>query len=382
MDIEKKLAEIVDRLFLNTGATFSGIFIQDKPVISKTIYTDKKNQLEETLKLIIYKAHQINEFLPDFGEEYVYAEGDDISIFIYFVRPDIAIASIIEEKPKFALLKLEHTSVASKLKGMESQIDDYIKGVVPLAAAAAEPEPEVQEPEEQQPHQEEKITEQQPVETKAEEEHREKPEEFYEEIIIEEPEEQTEPEQPQELDETEKTEITAENMKDRFAEELEMIEKTEDLEELEKVLSETKEEEAPPLEELLKPEPVETHSLEDVIKTADNENPPLEELLKEESAHGEAVEETETPSIEEEIESLSEEMEYYDREVLTRIQQELLKEIGPVGKFLFKKRMKELNIDEDRITRTVLIKLIDELSNDIIDEKRKNRFVERVSAFL
>jgi len=331
MDIKKKLAEIINRLFLNTGATFSGIFIQDKPVISKTIYTDKKDQLEETLKLIIYKAHQINEFLPEFGEEYVYAEGDDVSIFVYFVRPDIAIASIIEKKPKFALLKLEHTSVASKLKGMESQIDDYIKGISPTVATTVKSETQQTEEEERQ---------------------------------------------PQGTGETEKQETTE---KDRPTEKSEKVGETQDIEELEKILSET-EEKTPPLEELLKPEPVESHPLDEVIKTADSENPPLEDLLKKESVH--TGDDEEISNIEEEIQGLSEEMEYYDREVLTKIQQELLKEIGPVGKFLFKKHMKELNIDEDKITRNDLIRLIDELSNDIIDKKKKDKFVERVSAFL
>ncbi|WP_457639414.1 hypothetical protein [Persephonella sp.] len=356
MSIEKVLKEAVDRLFLNVGASFSGVFIDTKPVISKTVYADKKTQLEETLKLIINKAHQINEFLPEFGEEYVYAEGNDVSIFIYFVRPDIAIASVIEEKPKFALLKLEHTAVANKIKSIESQIDSYIKGV-PVVI------PEEEEKQEEKPEEKQEV-----AETHVEEE--------FTEIELPEPQPEKEEEKEKTLEvPEEKEDITVEDVKDRFAEELEMVEKTEDLEELEKVLSTTETEEKEAVEEKLKPPPAETVPLENIIE---EENPPLEEILKPETE--DLLEETEevTESLEAQIEDVS----YYDPQILDKIQKELLKEIGPVGKFLFKKRMRELNIDEEKLTKSVILQLIDALSNDIIDEKRKNRFVEKVSAFL
>ncbi|MBK3331449.1 hypothetical protein GWK41_00030 [Persephonella atlantica] len=321
MDTEKKLKDLLDKLFINTGATFSGIFIDEKPTISKTIYTDRKEKLEEILKLIIYKAHQINEFIKDFGEEYVYAEGNDISIFIYFVRPDIAVASVIEEKPKFALLKLEHTTIAKKIKNMEEEIDQFIKGEIST--------PDVEEIREN--------------EGEFEEIELESLEEAVPELKEEEPLLETE---------KEKTEITVEDIKDRYAEEVQEIEKTEDLEELEKVLSESEE---PSLEEILKvPEETEIKEVKEEPEEKE-ETQPLEEPTEE---------------------------ELYQPEILEQIQKELLKEIGPVGKFLFKKRKKELDIQEDRLTRTVIVKLIEKLSDDIIDEKRKKRFLEKVSAFI
>jgi len=347
MHTEKKLAELVNKLFLNTGSVFSGIFIKDTSVISKTIYTEKKAQLEEILKLIISKAHQINEFLPDFGEEYVYAEGNDISIFIYFARPDIAICSIIEQKPKFALLKLEHTSIAEKLKKMEREIDAYIKG---------EPLP-VEETEE----------------------------EIEEETTDESTQQTSFPEDTQKKEDSKSSETETgdtdylETEGDKFAEELEILERTENLEDLEEVLSGSidEENENPPLEEILKTDHTETIPLEEIIEA-------VETGEEKEEEHGEKTEETkeEETLIEENFEVFSEEMEFYDPDVLTKIQQELLKEIGPVGKFLFKKRVKELNIDPEKITRNILAKLINKLSDDIIDEKRKKRFLEKVSAFL
>ena len=336
MDIENRLKELVNQLFINTGASFSGIFIEGKDVISKTIYPEKGKNLQEIMGLIINKAHQINEFIPDFGEEYVYAEGPDISIFIYFVRQDIAIGSIIEEKPKFALLKFEHSVVSNKIKEIQDEIDKYIKGV-PLSEETKEEI--IQETPEEYP-------EEQP-------EYEEIQLESLEQAVPELKEQEKEEEKPEE---EEKTEITVEDVKDRFAEELEMLEKTEELEEFEKEAS--LEEEEQPEEELVT-----------------EENPPLEEILK-------PAEEEKIQTIEEELEKVSEEQEYYDPDVLNKIREELLKEIGPVGKFLFKKKIKSLNIDENKITRNILVKLIDELSNDIIDEKRKKRFVDKVSAFL
>ncbi len=328
MDIENRLKELVNQLFINTGASFSGIFIEGKEIISKTIYPEKGRNLQEIMNLIINKAHQINEFIPDFGEEYVYAEGPDISIFIYFVRPDIAIGSIIEEKPKFALLKFEHSVLSNKLKEIQDEIDKYIKGISVVEETKEEVIKEEEEPEYEEIQLE--SLEQAVPELKEQEKEEEKP--------VEE----------------EKTEITVEDVKDRFAEELEMLEKTEELEEFEKEVSLEKEQ---PEEELIT-----------------EENPPLEEILK--------PEEEQPQTIEEELEKISEEQEFYDPDVLNKIREELLKEIGPVGKFLFKKKIKNLDIDESRITRNILVKLIDELSNDIIDEKRKKRFVDKVSAFL
>jgi len=340
MDIESRLKELVNQLFINTGASFSGIFIEGKEVISKTIHPDKN--LQEIMNLIINKAHQINEFIPDFGEEYVYAEGPDISIFIYFVRPDIAIGSIIEEKPKFALLKFEHSVLSNKLKEIQDDIDRYIKGVPP----AEESKEELKE---------------EPVQEEPEQQVEEQPE--FEEIQLESLEQavpelkETEIEEEKPVEE-EKSEITIEDVKDRFAEELEMLERTKEIEEFEKETSFEEEKMQQPEEELIK-----------------EENPPLEEILKTET-------EEQPQTIEEEIEKVSEEQEFYDPDVLNKVREELLKEIGPVGKFLFKKKLKKLNIDENRITRSVLIKLIDELSDDIIDENRKKRFIDRVSAFL
>ncbi len=330
MDTETKLRELVDRLFMNTGATFSGIFIDEQPVISKTIYSEKKEKLEEILKLMIFKAHQINEFINNFGEEYVYAEGNDISIFIYFVRPDIAVASIIEEKPKFALLKLEHTTVAKKMKGMEEEIEQYIKGEIPA--------PVIEMPEKEEKFEEIEL-------------------ESLAEVVPE-----LKEEEPTLEVEGEKTEITVKDIKDRYAEEIQQLEKVEDIEELEKVLTQNEE---PPLEEILKP----VEKVEETEEKAEEKAEEVEEIKEEQIEEIQPIEETT-------------EEELYQPDILDQIQKELLKEIGPVGKFLFKKRKKELGIQEDRLTRSVIVKLIEKLSDDIIDEKRKQRFLEKVSAFI
>ncbi|SNZ02122.1 hypothetical protein SAMN06265182_0006 [Persephonella hydrogeniphila] len=348
MNTENKLKEIVNQLYINTGASFSGIFIQDKPVVSRSAYPDKEQNLKEILNLIVYKAHQINEFIPDFGEEYVYAEGPDIAIFIYFVRSDVAIGSVIEEKPKFALLKFEHEAVAKKLKDMEEELDRFIYGGETETTEETEETSVVEEQKEEESLKETELQEEEiPIE--------EIELESLEEVLPEEKKEEVEIKEEIE----EKPEITVEDVKDRFAEELEMLEQTKSLEEIQET---PKKEESVPMEEIVIPE---------------EENPPLEELLKPEEETA-----TEESSLEEVIEKQSEELELYDPDVLNKIQEELLKEIGPVGKFLFKKRKKELDIDEEKLTKPVLENLIEKLSDDIIDEKRRKRFLEKVLAFL
>ncbi|WP_036767668.1 hypothetical protein [Persephonella sp. KM09-Lau-8] len=378
-----KLKQILDKLYTETGASFSGVFRKDNEEIIKTIYPEKKKNLSELIKLIIERGHQTNEIIENFGEEYIYAEGKDISIFVIFVTPEISIASIIEGDAKFALLKLVHVAAAKKIKEILA---------TPEEATVQEVSEQPQE-EFKKEYTEEKSTEE--TSFVSEEKTEEK---SFEELIGETPEIVSLEEEIPELVQENKNEITIEDVRDKFAEELEALEEShkeelpEDLHELESILStpseieEKKSEEKKP-EEFKKEEEIfegEIPSLEEILGVPEA----VEQQTKQENIEEEPVKETEEKEEKESEQELEpifhaiEEYEYYDPSVLDKIREELVMEIGPVGNFLFKKRLKELDINPEKITQKDLDNLIKKLLTDIIDTKRRENFIKKTSKFL
>lgn len=378
-----KLKQILDKLYTETGASFSGIFRKDNEEIIKTIYPEKKKNLSELIKLIIERGHQTNEIIENFGEEYIYAEGKDISIFVIFVTPEISIASIIEGDAKFALLKLVHVAAAKKIKEILA---------TPEEATVQEVSEQPQE-EFKKESTEEKSTEE--TSFVSEEKTEEK---SFEELIGETPEIVSLEEEIPELVQENKNEITIEDVRDKFAEELEALEEShkeelpEDFHGLESILStpseieEEKSEEKKSEEVAKKEEEIfegEIPSLEEILGVPEAvEQPTKQENIEEPVKETEEKEEKESEQELEPIFHAIEEYEYYDPSVLDKIREELVMEIGPVGNFLFKKRLKELDINPEKITQKDLDNLIKKLLNDIIDTKRRENFIKKTSKFL
>ena len=383
MGSNDKLEQILDKLYTETGASFSGIFRKDNEEIIKTIYPEKKKNLSELIKLIIERGHQTNEIIENFGEEYIYAEGKDISIFVIFVTPEISIASIIEGDSKFALVKLVHIAAAKKIKEILVTPEETT-----VQKVSDQPKEEFKKE-----STEEKSTEETPFVSEEKTE-----EKSFEELIGETPEIVSLEEEIPELVQEDKNEITIEDVRDKFAEELEALEESpkeelpENLHELESILStpseieEEKSEEKKP-EEFKKEEEIfegEIPSLEEILGVPEA----VEQQTKQENIEEEPVKETEEKEkkeSEQELEPLFhaiEEYEYYDPSVLDKIKEELIVEIGPIGNFLFKKRLKELDINPEKITQKDLDNLIKKLLTDIIDTKRRENFIKKTSKFL
>ncbi|WP_297455073.1 hypothetical protein [Persephonella sp.] len=357
MGFDEKLKQILDRLYTETGASFSGIFRESNSEIIKTIYPGKKKNLSELIKLIIERGHQTNEIIEDFGEEYIYAEGEDISIFVIFVTPEISIASIVEGDTRFALLKLVHVAAAKKIR-------QFLTG----PEEKTETEESIEQPKIEEIEKPKEIPEEKPEEKS------------FEEFIKETPEVVPLEKEIPEISQEEKNEITIEDVRDKFAEELEAIEETEkeelpqDIHELESVLSSPQEiEEEKGEEEKISEEEIPT--LEEILGVSELpqqvEQEKKEEIIEEKK-------ETETEPIFHNIE----EFEYYDPSVLDKIKEVLVMEIGPIGNFLFKKRLKELNINPEKITQKDLDNLIKKLLTDIIDTNRRENFIKKTSKFL
>ena len=370
MGFDEKLKQILDKLYTETGASFSGIFRENESEIIKTVYPEKKKNLSELIKLIIERGHQTNEIIENFGEEYIYAEGKDISIFVIFVTPEISIASIVEGDARFALLKLVHVAAAKKIRQLLTAPEEKMETEESIEQPKVEEVEEIKEIPEEKPALE---TQSQPEE--------ETEEKSFEKLVKETPEIVSLEEEIPEISHEEKSEITIEDVRDKFAEELEAIEETEkeelpeDIHELESVLSTPSEiEEEKGEEEKISEE--EIPSLEEILGVSELPQQIEQEEKKEEIAEEEK--EVETEPIFQNIE----EFEYYDPSVLDKIKEVLVMEIGPVGNFLFKKRLKELNINPEKITQKDLDNLIKKLLTDIIDTNRRENFIKKTSKFL
>ncbi len=116
----KNIYFLFKELYENVEGDFSAIFLKSKPVISITnIEINKKKSIEDKLSHLIEKSQEIEEVYPDFHKKYLYAEGKDIAIFVYYVDEDITVGSIFLKKPKFAAVLLEHEIFSKKIKENE-----------------------------------------------------------------------------------------------------------------------------------------------------------------------------------------------------------------------------------------------------------------------
>jgi len=105
----------------------------------------------------------------------------------------------------------------------------------------------------------------------------------------------------------------------------------------------------------------------------------LEEKAEEEIE--EVVEEESPPSLEEILiedkeEVVQENINYLDASILDKIYKNLAKEMGPVARIIFNQKMKDLNIDKEKLSTDQVRKLIDELSQEILVESRRERFIK------
>ncbi|WP_457642537.1 hypothetical protein [Persephonella sp.] len=348
MDIKEILKDFIDTLYSRISPSFSAIYYGEKPLVTKTIISDRKKVLEETLGLVIYKGHQINEIIPNFEEEYIYTEGEGIQIYIHFVTKDISIVSIVETKIKFSLLKLEHEIVAGKLKEYTEEIENLVNGK--------------KEEKQDKRDKTESTTSSEEAAQEVEKRKTEKPEA-----------EKVEEEKGKErsLDDKQKTVIKEEETAEKYIEEIqENI--PEDIEELEKVLSDQVESEEVKESVVKTDGKIEELEVEEELK--EEELPSLEEILLDN------YEEEEKITLEEVDEKGKK--DYLDASVLDKIYKNLAREMGPVAKIIFNQKVKDLNINKEKLTKSKVKKLINELAKEILVEQRKERFIKNCNNLL
>ncbi len=162
-----------------------------------------------------------------------------------------------------------------------------------------------------------------------------------------------------------------------------------DIKELEEILTQQE-----PIIEPAEVEDEQTDIAEEIVATLQEENPSEEtasfeepqpeveditneittqEIPKEKEEHEEFIEET-IPEFQAE--------ETFDKVILDDIKMAFIKEIGPVGKVIFGRKLKKYNLEEGEIPKSKLENFIADLSEDIIEEDRREEFIKTCTQYL
>lgn len=126
MELLSKLQTILKDITFDTRAIFTGVFLYEKPVATYSTLRDKEKVISELSGLLVRKVLvSSNDFIEDFKPEFSFAEGKGFGIFVYVVDDSIAIATIVNEKPNFSLLKMTHENAGKKLSQYIEEIKNY-----------------------------------------------------------------------------------------------------------------------------------------------------------------------------------------------------------------------------------------------------------------
>lgn len=302
----------MDTLDLNTllnkaqkdaGLYYIGIFVKGIEIISKT--STRSANLSLHFGRLIERSLELNEIIPTFKEEFLFSEGRDFSLFVYYIDGEVSIGIIHIGKPNFSLLKITAVDLSKEI----AKHIPYIKQL------------------------------------------------YQEKLGLQ---------QNQTLDKTSKeNEFIA-----HYPEDFQI---PEDISEIESVITlqskEYEKERDFTLREDTKGQPeVGTPSLEDILSY-------------------ESKEDVQTPSFEEIIQSGidgditdNDNIENYE-EIVEKINREFVREIGPFGLYIFKKKREQFFKDRS-FNKFEILKFIQILSEEISIESKRQEFIERAKSFL
>jgi len=326
METLKEIEKIIGNLFLTTNSSFTGLYYEEEVVFFKTINKEKEKILPELISLLVRKFIKSDDLIG--SPEYLFTEGKGYAIFLFNAGDNITLVTVIEGKPNFSLLRLEHDKASQLLKGLSKEIPSIL--------------------EEKQKEEERKRQEELKKDT---EEHTEIPSAKT----------QTKQQKDQIPEKQEEKRTEKQALKQKETTEKEEID--EDIKELEEIFSSTSEETI---------DKQEKESIDTNEKVQEQEEV-IEEILEEKQ---QVEEREETPSLEEILlsdEALSEEV---NPEIVENIRLKFIEGIGPVGKILFKKVVEKVDINLEKPYRHKVEELIEKLSEEITVESRKEDFLK------
>ena len=323
MDILKNVEKVINNLSLTTNASFSALYYGEEVVYFKSLDKDKGKLLADLASLLVRKFIRSDDLIGT--PEYLFTEGKGYAIFLFNAGGNLTIVSLIDGKPNFSLLRLEHDKASQSL--------DSIKGEIPALL--------------------EKLKEEQ---RQLEEKEKEISEETKPENVAQEPSESVLTESVEEIEDSVPVSETEDAQSEKTSEEehQEEIQLDEDIKELEEIFSEDTST-VDVLEEKEEKENIETQQqIETSSQEQEEDVPSLEEILLGEESLGEEV----------------------DTEVIEKIKLKFIEEIGPVGKILFSRVSKKVGIDLEKPYRNKVEELINSLAEEIMVESRKEDFLK------
>lgn len=320
MDTLANLTSLLNKAQKDAGLNYIGIFFKDMEIISKTSYRSSK--LPVAFGRLIERTLELNDIIPNFKEEFLFSEGKDYSLFVYYVTTEISIGMIHIGKPNFSLLKVTATDLSKSIKPYLQSIREIYEEKVKLL----------------------------PVEEKEEKIPKKLPKKEEKKVV---PEDAFSVRYPEHLNINSISELESVLQNSSAVEEkTEVI--TPSIEEILKSEA-TPQEIAPPIQPKEEAFQISTHNLE---------QPSLEELI----LH------SEPERTEQDISNLEELME--------KINREFVREIGPFGNFLFKKKREQFFKDKAVINKFEILKFIQLLSEEISVYQKRQKFIENAKSFL
>jgi hypothetical protein len=119
----KTLENLLNKPFNDIKPYYIGIFVKGKVIVSK--YIKKSEKLEDYFSRMVERSLEINTAIKNFNAEFLFSEGKDFSIMIYYITTEIAIGIIHIGKPNFSLLKITAQDLARELKKYEKDLLIY-----------------------------------------------------------------------------------------------------------------------------------------------------------------------------------------------------------------------------------------------------------------
>ena len=125
----KTLENLLNKPFDDIKPYYISIFVKGKVIVSK--YIKKSEKLEDYFSRMVERSLEINTAIKNFNAEFLFSEGKDFSIMIYYITTEIAIGIIHIGKPNFSLLKITAQDLARELKKYEKDLllyyEEYLK---------------------------------------------------------------------------------------------------------------------------------------------------------------------------------------------------------------------------------------------------------------
>jgi hypothetical protein len=165
------MIEVVERLlekvFTDIKPYYIGVFVKGKAVASRHI--KKSENLEHAFSRMVEYSTNIDDAIKNFKPEFLFSDGEDFSIMIYYATNDVAIGIINLGKSNFSLLKITAQDLAKELKKYKEELLLYYEKHLKAVKEQDNQQNDLDELEKVLTNQSSEIIVKEPIETTAKE---------------------------------------------------------------------------------------------------------------------------------------------------------------------------------------------------------------------